>query len=247
LPERKKWLFGCEAKGLMKNLIYTIVTKNYEPIFNLFLTSITRHTKFDICCITDSVCSSTHIYNCPNFDSKFDARFRIGEWESSKNYDNFLYLDVDILCQKDIGIIFEIIDSNKDCLHCVKELDCLNRAGFYHTFSGHIFDDSCPAYNSGTFGFNKKILPLFNELLIYINDNRHLAICDQPLFNEFFTKKNVLVSTLSPYVYLMNDNLYRNVNPINLEDVVFRHYLGDYGNVDIKIRKMEADLLKHEN
>jgi hypothetical protein len=224
----------------MKNLLYYIVNDNYKSILQYNLSYLRKHlkdTNIDVCCIVpenSSIIREQHLYSLNEiyeinpFDYRYTAKFLIGEWPKHELYENFLYLDTDAIPVKDVSLLFEEINNSPDFLHGVIEALCLNKESHYHRFSGTVFPESAPAYNAGTFGFNKKLIPKFKSFVEYINTNRSKAHLDQSLFNEFFTQENCFASTLSKYTFLFNkDNIYKNINKITIQDATIIHFLGN--------------------
>jgi len=227
----------------MKNLIYFIVNDNYKSILQYTLSSLRKHikdTNIDVCCIVPENNSITNerylyaldeIYEINPFDYRYTAKFLIGEWPKHELYENFLYLDTDAIPVKDVSTVFQEINNSPDFVHGVIEAPCLNKESHYHRFSEIIFPENAPAYNAGTFGFNKKLIPKFKSFVEYINTNRSKAYLDQSLFNEFFTIENCFQPTLSKYTFLFNqDDIYKNINKITMQDATIIHFLGNaYG------------------
>jgi hypothetical protein len=222
----------------MKNLIYYIVNDNYKNILQYNLLHLHKNLKnenIDICCIVPQNSSITKehysldgVYEIEPFDYRYTAKFLIDGWDKHTEYENFLYLDVDAIPVKDVSLIFEEINNSPDYVHGVIESFCLNKESNYHRFSDTVFDNSAPAYNAGTFGFNKKLIPKFKSFVEYININKSKAYLDQSLFNEFFTQENCFIPTLSKYTFLFNkDNIYKDINKVTIQDATIIHFLGN--------------------
>lgn len=225
----------------MVNLVYTIANEKYKEVVNLCCKSIRRYSNIDFCYISsfDLNIEGAMNFAMENFDYKFLSKFMIHKWCNFDKYDNFLFVDSDMICCKNTDIMFEVISQNHNIIHGVKEKSSLQNSGVWFRFSEKVFSENQIGYNSGTFGFNKNMVKLFDELKTYIEKNKHAAICDQPLFNEFFVEKGMVSDSLSPYVYLVGDR-YKDINT-GKNDVVLKHYLGDYGNNGVKLEKMKKD------
>jgi lipopolysaccharide biosynthesis glycosyltransferase len=233
-----------------KNLLYFSIDKNYIELlkYNLDLLK-NKLENFDICCIIPQDLNfyipdvkKYIIYDNFNLHS---SRFLITSWEDYEKYENFLYLDADALVLKSIGKIFELIQINPDFIHGVKELnDISSTKDPFFRFTDNIIPNAI-GYNSGTFGFNKKMKNIFLEFVEYINLNKNKALNDQPLYNEFFNSKKIILPTLSNFVYLEDPiNFYEN-NKINLmhkNDATIIHFLGNYGDNSYKLRKIKEKL-----
>ena len=229
----------------MANLIYFAIGNNYKDCLFICLNQLVKYSNADICCISsesfalDNLNIKTYILN--DFDYKYSARFNIVNWEYFDNYENFLYLDSDVLCYKKTDDIFNDIQNQPDIVHGVRELQSIQETtDEMFRLSQNPLPVSC-AYNSGSFGFNKKIKPVFSEFLRFIEQNKSIAINDQPLFNEFFIARKIIGPTLSKYVYL-EGRQYEPINIIKQKDAVIRHFVCGYGNSKSKCSRMEEAL-----
>ena len=114
-----------------------------------------------------------------------------------------------------------------------------------------LFEKQCvegPAFNAGTFGFNKNQKLALEDLLKYIERFKRfkgIKSSEQPFFNEFLAcDKNLLTPTLSKYVHLygiQRRNMWSEINLINLEESSIVHIAGCYrseGIADKKVEKM---------
>lgn len=230
----------------MKNLVYFISDDKYKDILSYNLSCFYKSSKssnIDVCCITpqNSLITKEHynlngVYCIENFDFRYSAKFVIGEWIGSSQYENFLYLDTDAVPIKDLNVVFDDIQNEPDFIHGVIECTNLNSTSDYHRFSGITFDENTPAYNAGSFGFNKKMLSKMKIFLEYIEINKQKAFLDQSLFNEFFISEKIITPTLSKYVYLYNqNNIYKDINKINIQEAHIVHFLGNaYSGKSVK-------------
>jgi hypothetical protein len=224
---------------MKKNLVYYIVDSKYSDMFEYNISLLYKYTDMsdiDVCCITPQQSNTflknnpqvTHVYEIAPFDYRYTAKFLIGTWPKSSLYENFLYLDTDAVPIKSILEIYDEIDRVSSSVHGVVEAVCLNKQDHYHRYSQTVFAETAPAYNAGTFGFNKKLLELINQFVSYITNNRNNAFLDQSLFNEFFTARECIIPTLSKYVHLFNeDNIYKDINKIPIHEATIVHFLGN--------------------
>jgi lipopolysaccharide biosynthesis glycosyltransferase len=220
----------------MKSLIYTICDNTYLEVLNIWKENIQKYNDTDILviCPKSFVCPddlATH--RLDNFEYKYTAKFSINDFNNVSEYDNFLYLDLDILCLKQIDHIFEKIDNNKNIIHGVKEGHSLRHSGPFHRFmeiDPETIDEKYAIYNAGTFGFNKNMLPIFLEYLQYTNQHLN-SLCDQPIFNMFFNQKELIQPTLWDDVYLIDFGV--NQHPMNQYPLI--HFVGAYGDPNYKL------------
>lgn len=219
----------------MSNLLYLITNESYKSVLDYNLNCLRRkNPDLDVCCIISSDCTLKpeekgvkYIFPIDPFEYRYSAKFTICNWDKTHLYENFLYLDTDAIPIKNLNIIFDSIEKDPDFLHATIEQPCLNECDQYHRFSGNIFDSKSPAYNAGMFGFNKKLLPKFNEFLYFIDKNKSKAYLDQSLYNEFFTSNNLFKPTISDFSHLYNSqNLYSHVNKLSIQDSYIVHFLG---------------------
>jgi lipopolysaccharide biosynthesis glycosyltransferase len=196
----------------MKNLIYYICNNQYKDIAQFNIERVQHLApNVDTCCIVsnDVVFNDvkpTHTYVIDNFDYRYSAKYLICKWDKRDEYENFLYLDTDAIAIKNVQQLFDIIDSDKDKVHGVKEYDNFNSCGEYHRFDNIIYPGNPVAYNAGTIGFNKKLISIFSLFLEYIELNKTKALLDQSLFNEFFISKNLLIPSFTNLVHLYGEH-----------------------------------------
>lgn len=171
------------------------------------------------------------------FEYKFKSKYILYKWEGADYYENFLYLDNDILCQGNIDEIFDLIQENPSKIHGVTEFDHLEDVPLhnmgYARFTNSITHPKSPSYNAGSFGFNRQMLPRFYDYLNFTYSNQHKAICDQPIFNEFFIERSSITPSLNPFVKLLLDtgDAKDSTEPL-------LHYNGYYGEANPKLERM---------
>jgi lipopolysaccharide biosynthesis glycosyltransferase len=177
-----------------------------------------------------------HLQRETIFDYRYVSKFVINNFSNIDQYDNFLFLDLDIICNANLDKVFETIN-NSDIVHGVKEKECLLKSDHFHKFddlSSYNINDSDLAYNAGTFGFNKNLRKIFINFIDFINQNKN-QYCDQPIFNVYFNHHKLIQPTLSEFVFLENYSI--NINPIEKCNLV--HFLGNYGNIHNKITRIK--------
>jgi lipopolysaccharide biosynthesis glycosyltransferase len=229
----------------MKNLIYTNCTDNYKEVLNLWANSLNHYNNIDllVLCPENFECDSRFLkHPIKNFNHSYTGRFFIHEYEKINDYDNILYLDLDILCLKPLEELFKTIDRNKDIIHGVKEGEYLKYTGPFHRFMNvdqNSISEKIHAYNSGTFGFNRNMLSVFPEFIKFVEKeletNSHDPFfSDQPFFNMFFANKELLKPTLWEYVFLIDFGI--NAHPV--EECNLIHFVGSYGDPNYKLNLM---------
>lgn len=230
-----------------KNLVYTITTKNYDLVFKMFLKTFKKfNSDCDLLCLCDKdvypkfegwPTPPFYFWHHPkDFDYKFKSRYTIQDSPYWNQYDNFLYLDNDILCLADITPMFNTIESQPSLLHTVQE--CEDVASYPNKEWYRISNFYGKGYCSGIFGFTNQLLPVFPKFCDYIDNTKHLAINDQPLFNEYFVEKQLLCGSLSKFVPFNSQNLNQ------YTEAVLNHYAGGYADFNHKIDKMRQDYTK---
>jgi len=223
-----------------KNLIYIIANKAYKNFAEMCVNSIKKHNDIDICCICPEgfTLPDVKMFNIPDFDWRYTSKYIIKSWSEQRNYENFLYVDTDVICNSNLDEIFDIIESNRNVIHGVMEIKSINTSPIYHKFSSYDYPPWQIGFNAGTFGFNRNILDRFDDFIGFIKYHQHMATgFDQPLFNEYFIQNNCIIPSLSPYVKLI-DPKYEDINPVG--EAKLNHFLGIVGNIDIK-----TDMIKY--
>jgi hypothetical protein len=189
---------------------------------------------------------------CPEFDPFYTAKYSIVNWKLFDHYDNFLYLDSDAFVIKPLSNVFDTINSNKNFIHGVRERFSINEKDRFMPEFFRLFEKQCmegPAFNAGTFGFSKNQKSALEDLLKYIErfkTFKDIKTSEQPFFNEFLAcDKNLLIPTLSKYVYLYGvkiPHLWRNINLTSLQESSIVHIAGRYREKGIADKKLEKML-----
>jgi hypothetical protein len=233
------------------NLIYTVCVGQYTKILKMFVDTVKKFNDTNILVINsdkdlksfldENFCLSETI---PNLDWQYSGRFIISELDKFHTYENYLYLDLDILCQKNIDVVFDIIESNKEKIHSVKSYNIINNlvvsngqdiTSWFKPIN-HNFKNDSIVYNSGTIGFNKKLMGQIKNLYNFVNSQKKYGNCDQPLFNSFMDIYDLGLPTLNEFVWL-DQNEKRNVK--KMEDLHLIHFCGEYCNIVNKEKRMK--------
>jgi len=177
-----------------KNLIYTCFNENYLKFFKYLYYSFHKYEQnCDFLCITskniDLKSYKVFHHEVDSLNPMYTGRYLINEWEMIDEYENILYIDSDTIVLGVLDSFFKKIELDKNIFHALKENDSLNNANEIWNFDGRQFTKDVPSFNSGTFGFNKKIKEEVRNLFLYIEKNKNKAIHDQPLFNIFLYDK----------------------------------------------------------
>jgi hypothetical protein len=156
---------------------------------------------------------------------------------------------VDAIIVNNPEALFERINSNHDIIHGVKEVENINNRinDIFFRNTQTIFPEAPNGYNCGTFGFNIKMLEIVNELWKACDYSRGNSLCDQPIYNEFLITRGLIDSTLSDYVYLMND-CYADINKITKIGATILHFLGNaYQVKNLDFIKETVNNIKRQN
>ena len=175
----------------------------------------------------------------------FDAavsRVKIFEYPKINNYEKILYLDTDILINNSLFELFSIPIENR--LFALKENGHYNYHGCYFTkaeFERH----KGKYFSSGVMYFDHSSKELFEEVYMFqqkiIREKLKISEClDQPIFNYFGIKKNMINNELLKKFVILNPGSYKNAKHIN-------HFCGQVGNYIDKLEKMKHFLLEKEN
>jgi hypothetical protein len=178
--------------------------------------------------------------NCQTLNDVMLSRFKIFEYPSITNYKKLLYLDIDILIQNDLTLIFSLHINDK--VYAVIEPDTTiesNQHGLAF-FDFKTIDKSTPGVNAGVILFNNSptITYLFTQILNKGQNSSDLGI-DQSLLNYFcYTQGLFELSLLSNFVFLSNKK--NPVSPIADANIILNHFYG--GNKIPKIQRMKYHL-----
>jgi predicted O-methyltransferase YrrM len=173
-------------------------------------------------------------YNC--VENACKSRLDIFEFDIIKTYDKILYLDTDIIIQKDINDIFDLIEEDK--IYVMKEGSITEDNDYW---GKTLFGDEINNYNdksafsSGILLFNncESIRTLFKNIKDdMIQRKQYFATHDQPyiVYNSFkYNKYN--------NDKLNNYAIYLNSSNLNIDKTIC-HFCGGPGNYYHKFIKM---------
>jgi lipopolysaccharide biosynthesis glycosyltransferase len=236
----------------MKPLVYYAFDESYLECFKHNLKLLRKYNpEIDVCCITPLDFNlDVESFICPEFDPFYTAKYSIVNWKFFDRYDNFLYLDSDAFVIKPLSDVFDTIASNKSCIHGVRDRLSINEKNKFVSKFFRLFETQKPegpAFNAGTFGFNKNQKSALEDLLKYIEKFKRFKDTkpsDQPFFNEFLgCDKKLLTPTLSKYVYLygvLRPDTWSNINQTNLQKSFIVHIAGYFRQTGIADKKIET-------
>jgi lipopolysaccharide biosynthesis glycosyltransferase len=183
-------------------------------------------------------------YQLFNINSIMEAsmcRLNIFDYEHLNEYDNLLYLDADILINKDLNIIFNYPIQNK--LYALEEGTLGGEYWGREFFDFNHFNYNQPAFNAGVLYFKNT-----NEIKTLFNDTRNQIV-------NWFSKGNPVLTCLEqPFlVYntfmkgLVENQLMKEyivMNPTNIDNKIIYHFAGGPGHFGSKYDKMSVFIEK---
>jgi lipopolysaccharide biosynthesis glycosyltransferase len=214
----------------MKKLIFVTAFNNINYVHMLFLLIKTLYTYGNIDENTDiliytslqfkNIIETSTIYTGKikffinneknSIDAACKARLDLFDYEFINDYEKILYLDTDILVQKNINFIFELIKENKiyAIRDCSIDNDPNDYVGGQTLFKNEInnYPDKS-GFNSGVMLFNncKEIRNLFKIIKNHMNSDKTAKFNDQPYIVYNAKKYNLINnSILNDYVELTN-------------------------------------------
>jgi lipopolysaccharide biosynthesis glycosyltransferase len=180
--------------------------------------------------------------NINTVDLACKARLDLFEYDNIDNYDKILYLDTDIIIQKNINCIFDLIEENK--IYAIHDGFIDNDPNDYYggqtLFKNEIdkFTDKS-AFNTGVMLFNNciEIKNLFNIIKNHITLDTSAKFNDQPYF-VYNAKKYNLVNNILLNDYVELTDSYPKTN---------KHILHISGGPGIFINKLKIMLIYFNN
>lgn len=170
------------------------------------------------------------------------ARLHIFEYESINNYDKILYLDTDILIQRDLMQIFDCLKEDK--LYATKEYDLYGagHGGFFFDFT--TYDKKQPSLNSGVLLFRNSpaIRAIFHDINTHIENlkqyNTIWPNCmDQPFISYHFISNSMCdLISLTPLICLSEQTP---PPPRDTSQHIIIHFVWPLGNALHKMDRMK--------
>lgn len=237
-----------------KNLIYyTVYGEKYCILLNESLKSLHQNNNsknFDVLIITDYDTKQIFENNC-NVKQYFNIKYHLVEKptdaiQSSMNktkvfdyaeidyYNKILFLDCDIICLKDVQIIFDSISvENKLYVFNNPNVDMNSYASVFHGLK-HNTDDVIKVatdlhykpFNAGQFCFvnSERMKNHFSNLNIFINDWPSAYFFEQSFMNVYFVLAGALNFSLRDYFCLANCNS-KTFDKVHNDVSVFLHFI----------------------
>jgi len=249
----------------MKNLIYfsAFLDKGILQQLSLLLLSMVLYSKtdiFDILVITSpefeseiqlmatmyNITIQTLIYKCNTIEEIVMSRLNIFNFPELEQYSRILYLDVDILIQGDLSILFNL--ELEDKIYGVHEhdltIESTSHGGDFFDFSS--IDKRTPAINAGVLLFNnsQNMKDLFNTILQNYEENKNkYKSIDQQLLNYYSMTMNLLgnETLIWDYVKLVNGlSSTIPISPLKDANIIINHFYA--GSAIPKLQRMKYHL-----
>ena len=175
-----------------------------------------------------------YILNLTTLFESACARLEIFDYNNINKYDNILYLDVDILINSDINILFNL-DISSEKIHALEEGEISNTNHGRQFFDFSKINENTTAFTSAVLLFKNSdtIKQLFNTIkshiidYIYTNGNSVPGCLDQPF---------IIYNAISQNKYdnkILNKYVENNPSVISSEKIVY-HFPGGLGNYSHK-------------
>jgi lipopolysaccharide biosynthesis glycosyltransferase len=202
-----------------KYLLYTLVnfrTKPYLSMLTLFLESIKQFCtlKFDILIICDDKThkeivmlpitkdlgnvSYLHIPASKDLHHALLKKCCISQYKNILQYQKVMYLDCDVIVQRDVMDIFEKLDIHKNILYAPEEGTLTGKFWYLDAYTEsnilRLTKKGTKSFNSGTFIFipTKTFLKHFDNVKLlgeHYKGKSHFY--DQSFFNYYFNTNNI--------------------------------------------------------
>jgi hypothetical protein len=257
-----------EIETIEKHLVYYTIGGDIKFIESLELSikSLRLFGEYtgDILIITDNICyeqvkekfKDCYILNINDYCIHCEAsinKLKIYQYENIKNYNKIIYLDLDILIQNDISIIFKAI---KDKFIFSNELDTNTRElakvinNDYHgklLFSdkeAFVYDlENRNSINGGFFGFSMSMLHHFEKILIDVEIDRKISsdrkdwCCEQATINKYMIINNIYDDSISDKI--LHFAAQYSYEDIDIQKKILLHFCWGVGNHEYKMNYMK--------
>ena len=253
------------------NLVYYTVGSDvkYVDMLKYSIESLRTFGKYagDILIISDDVCirrvkqrfrdcKILHIENPSIHCEASINKLRINKYVDIKKYSKIIFLDLDILIQNDINVIFKHIEdkfifSNEYFLGR-DDSQKMGDQGNWH--GAHLFSEeevilydvkNKNALNSGFFGFDISLISHFEKMLIELEKDRVFQsknpifdwCCEQPTVNRYMIMNDIYSDKVSEKV-LKFARFYR-YDSEEASDKIIIHFCWGVGQYENKFEKMQ--------
>jgi lipopolysaccharide biosynthesis glycosyltransferase len=181
-------------------------------------------------------------------------KLKIYEYKNIQKYKKIIYLDLDILVQNDINIMFEYINNNFIFSHeryacAATDQNILGDWHGYYLFSKEEIIsynvENTKAINAGFFGFDIGMLDHFKKILVDVDKDRIIQLknnntgwcCEQPAVNKYMVINKIYDTKITEKVLQFATHF--NPNNIKLSNKILIHFCFGVGNYIDKIDKMK--------
>jgi hypothetical protein len=180
-----------------------------------------------------------------NFTSQYEAgcaRIHIFDYENINYYNKILYLDTDILIQRDISLIFDCLKEDK--IYVKREFDIYGAGHGGYFFDFDKWPKDYPSLNSGTLLFmnSPAIRGVFHDIRTHIANLKNYSsiwpnCMDQSFIAYHFISRGMCdIESLNDLVCLTGEFLPK---PRELSKDVILHFIWPLGNALHKMNRMK--------
>lgn len=247
-----------------KNLVYFCIfsRKEYIELLELLLISIkisSRIDNIDFLVITTrefeleikelsktlDISIDIRLFELYSMRNACSARLYIFQYENINVYSKILYLDTDILVQKNLSILFDLEIDNK--LYAIQDGTIDNDCHGARFFDFTMVDKTTPGINAGVLLFNNSLIikDLFSHIIVYMEgvkeDSNMPTWFEQSFINYHAITKNLYDSQLlKKYVFLTQNSI--PLSPDDNSNIVLNHFNGFLGIPYNKNQRMKYHL-----
>jgi len=247
------------------NLIYLCVFLNKDQLdlLKLFLFSMLLYSNldsYDFVVITTldfledinkvsklfNINIKTMVTTCKTVEDSMMNRYKIFEYSEIQKYSKILYLDIDILIQKNIDVLFNL--EIEDKIYAVPQPNSKLELPFFGSqlFDFTKVDKNIQGMNGGVLLFKNTdtMSSLFTQILNHRNElaskNINIIIMDQCLLNYHCVTNNLFGSTILKNYINLSHPLENPKSPIDNNEIIMNHFY-DRGKLS-KIQRLKYHL-----
>lgn len=255
---------------MKKNLVYYTVSikDEYVEFLKKSIESIdlSNQEQIDILILTDKkyfeknlstfkrVNTTIFLIDEPkNFDEACFSKLKIWDYPNINQYENILYLDSDILVNKNLSSVFEKCTDENKLYVVVEDYNIQNHNRIHFSLGTYKYEDldffqknKIFTFNAGTFMFKNGFLMKkhFKNVSNLIEHHNGEYFTDQSFMNYYFNTykladSNAIVKDLD-YKFVVNSNFSQNFDSNNC----VMHFLTENGNKETTLERMSQVLSK---